>query len=223
MSENFVAYYRVSTAKQGKSGLGLEAQMAAAVVFMSSKPQAKLLASFTEVESGKKDDRVQLHRAIEHCKLTGSTLLIAKLDRLSRDAYFLLGLQRSGVRFVCCDMPHADNFTVGIMAMVAQQEREAISKRTKEALAAAKARGVKLGCPNGAKHLQTPGAQRRAVLALKRQAKERALKLKDTFNSFNGLSAKEIAERLELNDYATPRGGKWQARTVRTMMARISA
>jgi DNA invertase Pin-like site-specific DNA recombinase len=115
------------------------------------------LATYTEVESGKHDDRPELVKAMDHAKLTGSTLLIAKLDRLCRDAHFLLGLQKAGVAFTACDMPHADQFTVGIMALVAQKEREAISQRTKEALAAAKARGVTLGNPNGAAHLRHLG------------------------------------------------------------------
>ena len=99
----------------------------------------KLLASYTEVESGKRNDRPKLAKALDQARLTGATLLIAKLDRLSRDAHFLLGLQKAGVSFVAADMPEANALTVGIMALVAQQEREAISRRTREALAAARA------------------------------------------------------------------------------------
>src|ERR1700685_3440335 len=117
MCRNYVAYYRVSTAKQGKSGLGLEAQEAAALAFIAGKGQdAKLLASFTEVESGKsatKTKRPALAKAMEHARLTGATLLIAKLDRLSRDAHFLLVLQKAGVAFTACDMPDANALTVG--------------------------------------------------------------------------------------------------------------
>jgi DNA invertase Pin-like site-specific DNA recombinase len=146
----------VSTVRQGKSGLGLEAQRKAIDDFAASR-QAEVLARFTEVESGRKADRPELTKAIDLARLTGATLVIAKLDRLSRNAAFLLTLRDSGVRFLAVDMPEANDLTVGIMALVAQQEREAISRRTKEALAAAKARGVKLGNPNGAAALRRAG------------------------------------------------------------------
>src|SRR5271157_1043391 len=147
MCQNYVGYYRVSTEKQGKSGLGLEAQQTAVEGFIASRgADAKLIASYVEVESGKRsDNRPELTKAMEHARLTGATLLIAKLDRLSRDAHFLLGLQKAGVRFVAADMPEANEMVVGIMAVVAQAERKMISARTKAALAAVKARGVKLG------------------------------------------------------------------------------
>jgi len=144
-----VAYERVSTARQGRSGLGLEAQRHAIDEFTASR-DARLLARFTEVESGGRTDRPKLATALKLARLTGSTLVIAKLDRLSRNAAFLLPLRDSGVRFVACDMPEANDLTVGIMALIAEQEWAAGSRRTKEALTAAKARGVKLGNPNGA-------------------------------------------------------------------------
>jgi DNA invertase Pin-like site-specific DNA recombinase len=136
MCTSFVGYVRVSTDRQGKSGLGLEAQQAAVDQFVAGRGvDARLLKTFTEVESGKRrDNRPELEAAMHHAKITGSKLLIAKLDRLSRDAHFLLGLQKAGVPFVACDMPDANNLTVGIMALVAQQEREAISQRTKAGL-----------------------------------------------------------------------------------------
>ena len=141
----YVAYYRVSTDRQGRSGLGLEAQQASLKAFLENHPKASLMGEHQEVESGKKDDRPRLAEAMATCKAIGATLLIAKLDRLSRDAHFLLGLQKAGVPFVAADMPDANELTVGIMAVVAQAERQMISKRTKEALAAAKARGQELG------------------------------------------------------------------------------
>jgi DNA invertase Pin-like site-specific DNA recombinase len=224
MCRHYVAYYRVSTAKQGKSGLGLEAQEAAVAAFLGGKgAEAKLLASYTEVESGKRDDRPELARAMEHARLTGATLLIAKLDRLSRDAHFLLGLQKAGVEFTACDMPHADKFTVGIMAMVAQKEREAISQRTKEALAAAKARGVKLGNPNGAAHLRGLGNEA-AAAALREGARARADGLAGTIAALRErgvTSANGLAKALNEAHIATPRGGRWTARSVLNVMARL--
>jgi DNA invertase Pin-like site-specific DNA recombinase len=136
----FIAYERVSTARQGASSLGLAAQRATIEAFAANRG-ADVLARFTEVESGRKSDRPELTGALQLARLTGPTLLIAKLDRLSRNAAFLLTLRDSGVRFMARDMPEANDMTVGIMALVAQQEREAISGRTKEALAVAKASG----------------------------------------------------------------------------------
>ena len=139
----YVAYFRVSTERQGQSGLGLEAQQAQVKAYADS-----IIHSFTEIESGKHDDRPQLAAAIAMCKATGSALLIAKIDRLSRQAAFLLTLRDSGVQIVAADMPHAGTLEFGIRAVVAQHEREEISRRTKAALQAAKARGVRLGNPN---------------------------------------------------------------------------
>jgi DNA invertase Pin-like site-specific DNA recombinase len=140
----WISYLRVSTDRQGKSGLGLEAQRTAVTDFLNGG-QWKLIKEFVEVESGKRADRPQLEAALAACRLHGAKLVIAKLDRLSRDAHFLLGLDKAGVDFVAADMPNANRLTVGIMAMVAEEERRMISVRTKAALAAAKARGTKLG------------------------------------------------------------------------------
>jgi DNA invertase Pin-like site-specific DNA recombinase len=225
MCPNFVAYTRVSTESQGRSGLGLEAQQAAVAAFIAGKgAEAKLLKSYTEVESGKRDDRPELAKALDHARLTGATLLIAKLDRLSRDAHFLLGLQKAGVSFVAADMPEANALTVGIMALVAQQEREAISRRTREALAAARARGVKLGCPNGAAHLRRYGNDL-AVSALKAAADARANGLAATIEAITGegvTSANGIAKALNERSIATPRGGIWTARSVLNLTARLA-
>src|SRR5262245_1740912 len=122
----YVAYYRVSTRKQGDSGLGLEAQRSAVQQFTS---RDTLLAEFTEVESGKRDDRPQLAAALLHARLTGATLIVAKLDRLSRNVAFLATLQDSGARFVAADNPQANELTIHILAAVAQAERKAISQR----------------------------------------------------------------------------------------------
>ena len=142
--QRVVAYERVSTARQGAIGLGLKAQRKSIEDFAASRG-AEVLARFTEVESGKRADWPQLTKSLHLAKVTGATLVIAKLDRLSRNAAFLLALRDSSVRFVAVDMPEANDLTVGIMALVAQAERVAISRRTREALAVAKARGVKFG------------------------------------------------------------------------------
>lgn len=139
MDGKFVAYYRVSTAKQGTSGLGLEAQQQAVRDYLNGGAW-ELIAEFKEVESGKVSDRPVLAQAMERCRLTGATLLIAKLDRLSRNVHFLSGLMEQGVEFVACDMPTANNLTVHIMAAVAEQEAKAISARTKAAMGSIKAR-----------------------------------------------------------------------------------
>jgi DNA invertase Pin-like site-specific DNA recombinase len=140
---NYIAYYRVSTDKQGRSGLGLEAQQEAVAPYRD-----QITHSFTEIESGSDNHRPQLAAAIAMCKSTGATLLIAKIDRLSRDAGFLLTLRSSGLAIMAADMPHVGTLEFGIRAVFAQHEREEISRRTKAALAAAKARGQKLGSPN---------------------------------------------------------------------------
>jgi DNA invertase Pin-like site-specific DNA recombinase len=218
----FVSYLRVSTAKQGESGLGIEAQRKAVLEFLNGG-NWELLAEYTETESGKKNDRPKLTKALEHCKLTGATLVIAKLDRLSRNAHFLLGLQEAGVKFVAVDMPTANELTVGIMALVAQEERKAISARTKAALAAAKERGVKLGCPNGAAHLRQYGNEL-GVEAIKRGADERASKLAGVVKEIQDAGAtslREIAEELNRRSITTARGGKWHASSVKNLLERI--
>ena len=140
----WISYLRVSTARQGKSGLGIEAQRNAVAEYLNGGNWS-LVKEFVEVESGELADRPKLAEAIKACRVYGAKLVIAKLDRLSRDAHFLLGLEKAGVDFVCADMPNANQLTVHIMAIIAQEERQMISKRTKAALAAAKKRGTKLG------------------------------------------------------------------------------
>ena len=151
----FVSYLRVSTKRQGESGLGLEAQRAAVEGFLNGG-RWRLVEEHVEVESGKDDrNRPALHRALEACKVYGATLVIAKLDRLSRDAHFLLGLQKANVKFVAADMPEANEMVVGMMALVAQAERRMISERTKAALAVAKARGNVSGSRKGTRFRPT--------------------------------------------------------------------
>jgi DNA invertase Pin-like site-specific DNA recombinase len=140
----WISYLRVSTDRQGRSGLGLAAQRTAVADYLNGG-RWRLLQEYVEIESGKRSDRPKLAEALAACRLHGAKLVIAKLDRLSRDAHFLLGLDKAGVDFVAADMPNANRLTVGIMAMVAEEERRANSARTTAALQAAKARGKKLG------------------------------------------------------------------------------
>lgn len=223
MSGKFISYLRVSTDKQGRSGLGMDAQREAIKRYLSGS-NGEVLSEYVEVESGKKADRPQLTEALKHCKLTGSVLVIAKLDRLSRNAHFLLTLQEEGVKFVAADMPEANNLTVGIMAMVAQQEREAISKRTKEALQQAKARGKRLGNPNGAEHLRGRGNSE-AVESVRNNAETFAESLRDTLNGLiqaNVTSARGIALALNQRGILTARGGQWHQSTVSNLFKRLN-
>jgi DNA invertase Pin-like site-specific DNA recombinase len=143
-SGKFVAYYRVSAQRQGKSGLGLDAQRSAVQEYLNGG-NWRIVAEYTEVESGKRKDRPMLGDALKACRIHGAKLVIAKLDRLARNAHFLLGLQEAGVEFIAVDMPTVNRMVVGILALVAEDEAKRISERTKAALAAAKRRGVKLG------------------------------------------------------------------------------
>ena len=223
-SMRLVAYERVSTARQGRSGLGLEAQRKA-IDDYAATVCAQVLARFTEVESGGRNDRPELEAALQLARLTGATLVIAKLDRLSRNAAFLLTLRDAGVCFVACDMPQANDLTVGIMALVAQQERKAISRRTKEALAAAKARGVKLGNPNGAAALRLSGDNGRSLRATVTAnadsfAKSLAPVIADIRTSGH-TTLRSIAVELNRRGIQTRRGGKWQVSKVRSLVARL--
>lgn len=221
-----VAYYRVSTERQGRSGLGLEAQRAAVESYARSVG-GRVLESFTEVESGKRDDRPELGRALRMAKVTGATLVIAKLDRLSRDAAFLLTLQKNGTRFTAADLPNADETTVGVLAIVAQRERDATSKRTREALAAAKARGTRLGNPNGAAALRRAGkGNTAAVGAIKAHADERAGNMAEILADLReaGItSLGAIADALNAREIQTPRGGQWHKSSVRNLLDRLAA
>lgn len=225
MIERAVVYYRVSTARQGASGLGLEAQRVAVETLCASRGWSIIAPPFQEVESGKRSDRPELLKALEQAKLTGARLVIAKLDRLSRDATFLLTLQDSGVRFVAADMPDANDLTVGIMALVARQERQAISRRTKEALAVAKARGVRLGNPNGAAAFRRAGkGTGAAIAAVSANATFRADQLRPVIQRLQAggvASLGGLAAALNEEGILTPRGGRWHASSVRNLVARL--
>ncbi len=219
-----VAYHRVSTAAQGRSGLGLEAQEAAIAAFAASRG-ARVIASYTEIESGKRDNRPQLAAALHQAKVTGATLIIAKLDRLSRNVAFLASLQDSGVQFVAADMPEANELTVHIMAAVAQAERKATAKRTREALQAAKARGAVLGNPNGAAALRRAGKGNGASLkAIGGNADAFAADLRPVLEDIRaaGITSLEgIARELTAREIRTPRGGRWRPTSVKNLLTRL--
>ena len=218
----FIAYLRVSTTKQGKSGLGLEAQRKAVTDFLDGG-KWQLVKEFVEIESGKKADRPQLMKAFQACRVFGAKLVIAKLDRLSRDAYFLLGLEKAGVDFVAADMPTANRLTVGIMAMVADEERRMISARTKAALAAAKARGVQLGGDRGARLTAKQRAAGRAVQ--QEHARNRAADLVPIIKKLHEAgfeSLRAIAAALEERGIPTARGGKWSSVQVARLLEAAS-
>lgn len=210
----YITYYRVSTDQQSRSGLGLEAQQAQVARFLQERP-GTVIAAFQEVESGKVNNRPQLTEALSKARQTGARLLIAKLDRLSRNASFILGLKESGVDFMAADMPDANTLTVGIMALLAQQEREMISARTKAALQARKARGLKLGAALVGVNFTDEGRHRsgriRREAGRERTKTARAVAMD---GRKDGLSLAAIAARLNSYSLRTSRGGLWSARQV---------
>tara|TARA_R110002072_G_scaffold86774_18_gene195912 strand:+ start:6280 stop:6969 length:690 start_codon:yes stop_codon:yes gene_type:complete len=220
-----VAYYRVSTDKQGRSGLGLEAQRASVRAVCDARGW-EIVAEFTEVESGKRNDRPELDAALEHARLTGAKLVVAKLDRLSRDAAFTLQLRNSGVDFTCADNPDVNRLTIGLLAVINEDERERISERTKAALAAAKARGVKLGNPKGAEPLRRAGKGNRAsVKAIQSNADRFAEGLRETVKAIRGdgtISLAAIAKELNERHMRTARGGMWHASSVKNLIQRLN-
>ncbi|WP_223654184.1 recombinase family protein [Hymenobacter psoromatis] len=218
--KSYVSYLRVSTQKQGQSGLGLEAQRAAVGAFVQATP---LAGEFVEVESGKKNERSQLAAAIALAKARGATLLIAKLDRLSRNAGFIFQLRDSGVDFVCCDMPDANTLTVGLFAVLAQHERETISKRTKDALAAKKARGAQLGTPANLTLAATQkGRDRNQANALTSEHNERAAAHILLLHE-KGFNYSQIATKLNALRFLTRTGKAFRAEQVKRLYWRATA
>jgi len=221
MEGKWISYLRVSTGRQGRSGLGLEAQRAAVESFLNGG-NWKLVKEFVEVESGKNDERPILAQALKACRLYGAKLVIAKLDRLSRDAHFLLGLEKAGTDFVAADMPNANRLTVGIMAMVAQEERRMISERTKAALAAAKKRGVKLGGYRAGAEM-TAKIRKAGNEANAQKAAQRAADIAPIIADLQAAGAtslQAIAGGLNDRSIPTARGGSWSATQVMRVLAR---
>lgn len=220
------AYYRVSTDKQGRSGLGLEAQREAVRSLCEARGW-EIVAEFKEVESGKRNDRPQLEAALDHARLTGAKLVVAKLDRLSRDAAFTLQLRNSGVDFTCADNPDVNRLTIGLLAVINEDERERISERTKAALAAAKARGTQLGNPNGAAALRRAGkGNKGSVAAIKANADSFAESLKGIVEDIQAsgvTSLAGMAGELNARHMRTARGGKWHPSSVKNLLRRLAA
>lgn len=231
MDGKFVAYHRVSTTRQGRSGLGLEAQQKAVADFLNGGAW-KLVGELTEVESGKRsENRPKLQEALRLCKMTGATLVISKLDRLARNVAFVSSLMESGVAFVACDNPHANKFTVHILAAVAEHEAEAISKRTREALERAKQRGIALGGCRSKKG-QGQGLSKEAIEkgrllgddAKKRKADNFASQVRPMIEALQGegLSLNRIASKMNERGILTAQGkvGRWSAQAVKNALAR---
>lgn len=205
--DKFVTYYRVSTQRQGASGLGLDAQRQTVAQYLSGAHRTTV-ESFTEVETGKGSNalskRPQLRLALEMCKKTGATLLIAKLDRLARNVHFVSGLMESKVSFVACDLPEANQLTIHIMAAFAEHEARRISERTRDALAAAKARGVVLGA-TGPANLKTCNDLRQQKAL---EFCERVRPVLDGMKA-QGLTRRAMVHQLNALGIKAPMGGAW--------------
>ncbi len=217
----FVAYYRVSTDRQGKSGLGLDAQRATVTDYLNGGDWT-LVDEFVEVESGKRADRPELAKALDLARRKKATLVIAKLDRLARNVAFIANLMEAGVDFVACDLPDANRLTLHIMAAMAEHEREAISKRTKEALQAAKAQGRKLGWSIPGRYDQAR-ASRTGVKVSKDAADQFAANVAPVIADIQraGVTTLQgIADALNTRGVKTARGRQWYAGTVRLVMQR---
>lgn len=218
----FVAYYRVSTDKQGRSGLGLEAQREAVNRYLAGRGNGGdllLLEEFTEIESGKQhSNRPALVAALDLCRRKKAAIVIAKLDRLARNVAFIANLMESSVDFVAVDMPQANRLTLHILAAVAEHEREMTSQRTKEALAAASRRGVKLGNPTPQASLQ----RGRSTIAARVQQQHTNIYPIVSELRGSGLSFKAIAGELERRGIPTPKGGHWHSESVARILRKAS-
>lgn len=215
----YIAYYRVSTKKQGISGLGLEAQRTAVNCFIKNGTD-NIVAEYTDIESGKNDKRPELKKAIDETKLKNATLLIAKLDRLSRNAAFIFTLRDSKIDFVCADMPNANSVTIGIMAVLAQDERERISQRTKAALQELRRKGKKLGTPSNLDiDAIKKGRELRTKNALSDTNNKKATALIVSMRS-QGHSFYKITIELNAAGFKTRRGNKFSQIQVQRLYER---
>ena len=217
----YVIYYRVSTKKQGLSGLGLEAQKTIVENYIKN---SIVVAEFTEIETGKSANRPQLNKALECCKQHNATLLVAKLDRLSRNLHFVTSLQNAGIDFVCCDMPTANRLTIHIISAIAENEAQLISLRTKQALAEKKKQGVKLGNPQNNGLTATNIAKGRNVRienAMQNEQNRKAGTLVLTMRN-NGSKWSEIVGQLNQNGFRTRRNCNFDITAVKRLFDRYS-
>jgi DNA invertase Pin-like site-specific DNA recombinase len=218
-ASKFAVYYRVSTARQGASGLGLDAQRASVAQYVAAV-SGEVVAEFQEVESGRKSDnaRPELAKALTECKKTGAHLLVAKLDRLARSVHFVSGLMQAKVRFVACDLPEANDLTIHIMAAFAEHEAKRIGERTRDALAAAKKRGVELG-KTGQANLNRHLGERKATadgFAERLRREVRGMQAE-------GLTTAEMVRELNAKGITTAQGGRWQQVQLSRVIARLTA
>ncbi len=219
---NYVAYYRVSTDRQGQSGLGLDAQRAAVANYMNGGDW-KLLDTFTEVESGRKNDRPELAKALELCRRRRATLVIAKLDRLARNVAFIAGLMDANVDLVAVDMPQANRLTLHIMAAMAEHEARAVSQRTRAALQAAKERGRKLGWSIPSRRGEQALASRRGAASTRAMADQFAANVVPVIRDIEraGVATLQgIADALNARGIRTARGRRWYPSTVKNLLDR---
>lgn len=215
----YVAYYRVSTKRQN---LGLEAQKTAVEQFLYRNSNSTLLAEYSEQESGKNDNREELHKAIDFCKRNNAKLLIARLDRISRNISFIFSLRDSNIDFVACDVPEFNTLTLGIFATIAQNEREVISMRTRNALQELKNKGVKLGAPNAhfTAEMRARASERKTAIALSNANNKRATcVIKELLGKTN--NASEIARYLNENGFVTARGNQFSCVQVKRLISRL--
>jgi DNA invertase Pin-like site-specific DNA recombinase len=220
MNLNYVAYYRVSTKMQGNSGLGIEAQKKAVADFVRN---GKLLQEFTEIESGKNNNRFELQKALEFAKENSATLIIAKLDRLSRNIGFIFALKDSGVNFIACDLPEMNTLNLGIFATIAQHERELTSKRTRDALQAKKAQGFKLGKPENLNKIAIEkGKKIRIENARKNSNNLKAFLVIQSLKK-EKLSYAKIATKLNEHGFKTRRNRFFKPMTVKRLYNNLSS
>ena len=215
--KNYVIYKRVSTRRQGDSGLGLEAQQSAVEQFLKGK-DANIVGEFVEIESGRKKDRPELIKALAVCKKEDATLVVARTDRLSRNVHFLSGLLEQKIEFIACDNPSANNFTLHIMAAVAEQEALLISKRTKAALVAAKKRGVKLGSYGKVLAQENKVNADNFADSMISSIKTAAA---DSMKKHNKVTLQTVSSFLNKRKVKTARGGKWYPTSVKNLLDRV--
>ncbi len=216
---NFIAYYRVSTQRQGQSGLGLESQQSVVTDYVNRR-EGTLLHQYTEVESGKKSNRAELAKALQHCQLTNSTLIVSKLDRLSRDLHFLSSVMKSNIKFICCDLGETSSpLILQVLSAVSEEERRACSIRTKLALAEAKKRGVQLGNPNfsDVRNTCTKNAHSQFMENTKKY-RDAILPVIENVKSTGTTTLKGIADELNRLGFKSRTGKQFYPSTVRSLI-----